>query len=117
MDFFRAWDLLGGRTSFSAIHCCAGRAIKGRLLVTELTVMWQGPQVGRGVPLGKKSHTENPDPFLSPSGSEPLNHSEAPPLGSQHTPVPFYSTLTGFEPGLRAVPNTGGCPQGVTAVS
>lgn len=115
VDSFRARDLLlGGRTPFSAIHHCAGRGIKDRVLVTELTVMCQ---VGRSVHLGKKFLTENPESFLSPCGAEPLNHSEAPPLGSQLAPLPLYSKLTAFEPGLTAVPNIGGCPQGVTAVS
>lgn len=31
------------KNPFSAIHHCAGRDIKDRLLVTELTVMCQGP--------------------------------------------------------------------------
>lgn len=91
VDSFRARDLLlGGRTPFSAIHHCAGRGIKDRVLVTELTVMCQ---VGRSVHLGKKFLTENPESFLSPCGAEPLNHSEAPPLGSQLAPFPSTVNL------------------------
>lgn len=94
---FRARDLLGGRTSFSAIHRCASRAIKDRLLVTELTVMCQGTWVGRGVHLAKKFHTENPGPFLGPSTTVRLCLWV---LSTAH-PFSLYSTLTGFEPGLR----------------
>lgn len=88
----------------------ADRSIEDSLLVTELTIMCQGPWIGEVWTCMLRTL----GPFLSPSSAELLIHSQIL-LWVSACPLPS-STLTGFKPELKALPDGAGCPQGVTAM-